>query len=43
VLYLNYDAIAQAYPGWSFQEVQGMTKRQRDYWMRMIRWKRERK
>jgi hypothetical protein len=41
-LYAVYEAIASNYPGWQLSEIRGMSARQRDYWMAMIKWKRER-
>ena len=41
--YLNYEVIAQHYPGWSLSEIRSMTGRQRRFWMAMIEWKRARK
>ena len=41
-LYLNYDVIAMHYTGWTLTEIRAMTIRQREYWLRMIRWKKER-
>jgi hypothetical protein len=42
VLYATYEAIASHYPGWQLSEIRGMSARQRNYWMAMIKWKRER-
>jgi hypothetical protein len=35
--------IAKHYPGWSLNEIRGMTGRQRRFWMAMIEWKMARK
>ena len=40
-LYLNYDFLSTAYPGWTLTEIRTMTRRQRHYWNKMARWKRE--
>lgn len=29
------------YPGWTLTEIRLMTRRQRSYWMKLSRWKRE--
>jgi hypothetical protein len=34
--------IANNYPGWSLNEIRAMPQRQREYWLKMIRWKKER-
>jgi len=41
-LYINYDVIAMSYGGWTLSEIRLLTHRQREYWLRMIRWKKER-
>jgi hypothetical protein len=41
-LYVNYDVIASNYSGWTLSEIRAMTGRQRNYWLKMITWKRER-
>jgi hypothetical protein len=41
--YLNYEVLAQAYPGWSLSEIRAMTGRQRRFWLAMIEWKRAKK
>jgi hypothetical protein len=40
-LYRIYDWIASAYPGWQLSEIRNMSARQRDYWLAVIKWKRE--
>jgi hypothetical protein len=40
-LYVNYDVIASNYSGWTLSEIRAMTGRQRNYWLKMISWKRE--
>jgi hypothetical protein len=29
------------YPGWTLSDIRQLTARQRKYWLRMIRWKKE--
>jgi hypothetical protein len=41
-MYIDYDVIAANYPGWNLSEIRAMTLRQRTYWLRMIKWKRDR-
>lgn len=41
-LYITYDVIAFGYPGWNLSEIRALTVRQREYWVRMIRWKKDR-
>jgi phage anti-repressor protein len=41
-LYIIYDTIASNYSGWNFTEIRQMSARQREYWIAMIKWKRER-
>jgi hypothetical protein len=41
-LYLNYDTIAAAYPGWNLSEIRQMSNRQRTYWLNLIKWRRDR-
>jgi hypothetical protein len=41
-LYIDYDVIAANYPGWNLSEIRAMTLRQRDFWLRMIKWKKAR-
>jgi hypothetical protein len=40
-LYIDYEVIASSYVGWSLNEIRGMSARQREYWLKMIVWKRE--
>ena len=40
-LYQVYDAISINYQGWQLSEIRNMSARQRDYWMAMIKWRRE--
>ena len=40
-LYLDYEVIASNYPGWQLNEIRSMSARQRQYWLAMIKWKRE--
>ena len=39
ILYWDYDAIASVYKGFTFQELQDMTVRQRDYWASLAKWR----
>lgn len=41
-MYLDYEVIASEYRGWPLSEIRGMSSRQREYWLNMIKWKRER-
>ena len=41
ILYRIYDVIASNYIGWGLDEIRAMSARQREYWLAMIRWKRE--
>ena len=40
-LYLDYEVIANNYPGWQLNEIRLLSARQRQYWLAMIKWKRE--
>jgi len=40
-LYAVYDNISINYPGWQLSEIRNMSARQRDYWLAMIKWRRE--
>jgi hypothetical protein len=42
-LYLDYELIVSEYIGWPLSEVRGMSARQREYWIKMIKWKREKR
>jgi hypothetical protein len=42
-LYLDYELIVSEYRGWSLTEVRGMSARQREYWLKMLKWKREKR
>jgi hypothetical protein len=42
-IYLDYDIIATNYPGWGLNEIRAMSARQRQYWLKLIRWKREKR
>jgi len=35
--------IALNYPGWNLTEIRAMTMRQRNYWLKMIRWKKDKR
>ena len=40
-LYLQYDYLSMIYPGWTLTEIRLMTRRQRSYWLKLAKWKRE--
>lgn len=40
-LYLDYDAIASNYIGWGLNEIRAMSARQREYWLKLIKWKQD--
>lgn len=40
-LYLDIEVIASNYPGWQLNEIRAMSSRQREYWLKMIKWKRD--
>lgn len=40
-LYLNYLRISDSFFGWTLSEIRAMTSRQRNYWLSMIRWRKE--
>jgi hypothetical protein len=42
-LYLNYDIISAHNIGWTLSEIRLMTYRQRNYWLKMITWKRDKR
>ena len=39
--YINYAVIAQAYPGWSLDEIRNLNVRQRTWWLALIEWKKD--
>ena len=41
-LYIDYEVIATNYTGWALSEIRAMSARQREYWLKMIKWKRDR-
>jgi hypothetical protein len=40
-LYLDIEVIASNYPGWQLNEIRSLSARQRQYWLAMIKWKRD--
>ncbi len=38
-LQIQYDTLCRYYPGWSLDEVRLLTQRERDNWIRIIRWR----
>lgn len=40
-LYLEYDLLANTYTGWGLNELKSLTFRERQYWKRLIAWRRE--
>ena len=43
ILYVWYDALARAYPGWTLSELKTMPARERKYWISLITWRAERR
>lgn len=39
--YLNYEILASGYPGWSLADIRGLTVRERQWWMKLLEWKKE--
>lgn len=37
---MAYDLIAREYPGWGINEIKNMARRERDYWLSMMKWRR---
>jgi hypothetical protein len=41
LLYVHFDALSRAYPGWSLTEIKLMPHRERTYWLDLLRWRME--
>lgn len=39
LLYVHFDALARAYPGWGLTEIKLMPHRERRYWLDLLRWR----
>jgi hypothetical protein len=42
MLYVWYEAISRHFAGWTLTEIKAMPARERDYWLDLIRWGKER-
>lgn len=40
-LYIDYEVITSNYSGWQLNEIRSLSARQRQYWLKMIKWKRD--
>jgi hypothetical protein len=37
---MTYDLIAREYPGWGITEIKNLTRRERDHWLSLMKWRR---